>query len=100
MQAIRRSDYLAPDIDSADLVFVDSHCYIIRRTAKLPDKDADKVISKAANTSSLSLAAVLYEHEWGPGVLAGQASPKTTAGLAASLKRPVNVSLQASHGAC
>ena len=34
-QAIRGSRHAAPDLDSADLVFVDAHCYLIRRTARL-----------------------------------------------------------------
>ena len=41
LQAIKKSRYLAHDIDSADLVFVDSHCYVIRRTARLPPKTAE-----------------------------------------------------------
>ncbi|GAB4814865.1 hypothetical protein N2152v2_001911 [Parachlorella kessleri] len=46
-KAIRDSGYLAPDIDSADLVFVDSHCYIVRRTAQLPARQAAQVVDQS-----------------------------------------------------
>ena len=46
VQAIRDSEYLAPDIDSADLVFVDSHCYIVRRTANLAAEEAAHVLGE------------------------------------------------------
>lgn len=57
LQAIKSSSYVTQDLGSADLVFVDSHCYLIHRTAEIaywPQERRDLVLGEPADLACTS----------------------------------------------